>query len=464
MIGSDMRYNRLSKYISNWRIIATSILFLFATLVAAPMNNVSAAAADNQKRVFDAGISQYNVSNDCISSTTTAGSCAKLAEIRAEMASGMTEEQKVKLYSFAVSEGKTGGAGFQAQIETALNRAYTWHSGDLQALLNNTAYYQDYCSASKNCNATISANRADLDSIFERVLGGSNMVNFADGNGSCLNEWSPDGQECTTKRIGTAGSMVINTEEDYEARGIRCGMLGAEEECSKHFPPLQSGVEYYVLHSPDRMQDIIDACGSGGGLSSSPSSGYNGGDVCDNSTGGEGVITNIDQYEAYNQGDPAWGSTYLSLCTQSDGRTIQAAGCGISGMAAIVTSLTGRKVTPSVVVEEMEAANINYCTMSDTDAVNRIAEFYGLAADGAHSTRTDGDKEAIIQALKNGKRVIAAGAYGPFTSGGHYIAFMGIDSDGNWLVADSGFQPIKTTTTADSVMSHVGYYHIISKL
>jgi hypothetical protein len=56
-----MRSKTLNRHISNWRLVVIGLVFLFASLAAMPMN--AWGASKDQKRIFDAGISQYNGSS-----------------------------------------------------------------------------------------------------------------------------------------------------------------------------------------------------------------------------------------------------------------------------------------------------------------------------------------------------------------------------------------------------------------
>ena len=59
------------------------------------------------------------------------------------------------------------------------------------------------------------------------------------------------------------------------------------------------------------------------------------------------------------------------------------------------------------------------------------AEHYGLTVEGIGK-----DAEKLVEALKDGKLVIAIMSRGRFTSSGHFVLLRGITSDGKILVAD----------------------------
>jgi beta-N-acetylhexosaminidase len=207
----------------------------------------------------------------------------------------------------------------------------------------------------------------------------------------------------------------------------------------------------------DSAKKFLDQFGGTGG----------GGNNCSDSGdgGGADVITSLDQFELFEFDQPtSWGGINLTMC--KEGRTLGSAGCGIYAMANIMKSF-GKTVDPITIVSEMEAANTNYCTMSDTDAIGNIANFYGVKAGEVKWTPFgQATIDEIEAALKAGKRVIADGPSGEVfkaSSDGHYIAFMGIDSSGNWLIGDSGHAPHKRTAAPQDVISVMKYYSIISK-
>ncbi len=56
-----------------------------------------------------------------------------------------------------------------------------------------------------------------------------------------------------------------------------------------------------------------------------------------------------------------------------------------------------------------------------------------MAAEGAGK----GDKQKVIDALADGKLVVAIVDPGHFTTSGHFIVLRGVTADGNFLVADA---------------------------
>ena len=60
------------------------------------------------------------------------------------------------------------------------------------------------------------------------------------------------------------------------------------------------------------------------------------------------------------------------------------------------------------------------------------AEAWGLSVEGCTAT----EPQRIVDALADGKLVVAIMTKGPFTSSGHFIVLRGCTADGNILVAD----------------------------
>lgn len=129
----------------------------------------------------------------------------------------------------------------------------------------------------------------------------------------------------------------------------------------------------------------------------------------------------------YNQTDARWGNEMYGKSG-----TIGAAGCGPTALAIAVASLTDQQVTPYDVAQwSVEngyrcEGNGSYHSLIPGGGTN-----YGLTVTGIGS---DGKK--LVEALQNGKLVIAIMSKGHFTSSGHFIVLRGVTEDGNILVAD----------------------------
>ena len=113
-------------------------------------------------------------------------------------------------------------------------------------------------------------------------------------------------------------------------------------------------------------------------------------------------------YVYFNQTDSAWNQ---------NGYCIAKAGCGPTSMAVVITSLTGKCVTPL-----------------DTAIWGYQHGFYSrLKCQGAGT-----DYNAIKKALKEGKPVVCLMGPGYFTRGGHFMVLVAIDKNDCVTVADVG--------------------------
>jgi hypothetical protein len=137
----------------------------------------------------------------------------------------------------------------------------------------------------------------------------------------------------------------------------------------------------------------------------------------------------IDGFIIYSQYDPTWANKPYGTST------IALSGCGPSAMAMIITSLTGRSVTPDVTAAYATSQNLYVQNVgSKWDIGKVLAEHWGLKA-----TKIGIDETTINQVLISGGLVITAGKGSlPFTTGGHFIAIRGVTTTGKWKIGDSG--------------------------
>ena len=150
---------------------------------------------------------------------------------------------------------------------------------------------------------------------------------------------------------------------------------------------------------------------------------------------GTGTAENLNGFTVYSQYDPAWKNKPFGSSTVGE------SGCGPSAMAMIITTLTGKSVTPDAVAAYAGSQNLYVPGVgSDWNVAPITAKYWELKADKISKNITD-----ISSALSSGKFVIISGAgQKPFTSLGHYIAIRGIDSSGKLLIGDSGHADTST--------------------
>ena len=129
-------------------------------------------------------------------------------------------------------------------------------------------------------------------------------------------------------------------------------------------------------------------------------------------------------YIYFNQGDGAWNQ---------NGYCIAKAGCGPTSMAVVITSLTGKWVTPLDTAIWGYQHGFYSREGSAHEMIPAMATAYGLRCQGAGT-----DYQAIKKALKAGKPVVCLMGPGYFTRGGHFMVLVAIDNNDCVTVADVG--------------------------
>lgn len=129
-------------------------------------------------------------------------------------------------------------------------------------------------------------------------------------------------------------------------------------------------------------------------------------------------------YIYFNQGDSAWNQ---------NGYCIAKAGCGPTSMAVVITSLTGKWVTPLDTAIWGYQHGFYSREGSAHEMIPAMATAYGLRCQGAGT-----DYQAIKKALKAGKPVVCLMGPGYFTRGGHFMVLVAINNNDCVTVADVG--------------------------
>lgn len=129
-------------------------------------------------------------------------------------------------------------------------------------------------------------------------------------------------------------------------------------------------------------------------------------------------------YIYFNQGDGAWNQ---------NGYCIAKAGCGPTSMAVVITSLTGKCVTPLDTAIWGYQHGFYSREGSAHEMIPAMAAAYGLRCQGVGT-----DYQAIKKALKAGKPVVCLMGPGYFTRGGHFMVLVAIDNNDCVTVADVG--------------------------
>lgn len=107
-------------------------------------------------------------------------------------------------------------------------------------------------------------------------------------------------------------------------------------------------------------------------------------------------------------------------------------GCGPTAMAIVVSSLTDDTVDPTTMAQ-WSYENGYWCKSSGSyhALIPAAAEAWGLPVSGC----TTSEPQRILDALAEGKLVVAIMSQGHFTSSGHFIVLRGV-KDGQIMVAD----------------------------
>jgi len=163
---------------------------------------------------------------------------------------------------------------------------------------------------------------------------------------------------------------------------------------------------------------------------------------------GDGIFQNLSSWNGTNSipslGDVYFtdGATSVVYYNQLDERyanqlygtdNIGGYGCGPTAMAMVVSSLSGDTVDP-VEMAKWAYENGYWCKGSGSyhALIPAAAEAWGLSVSGC----TASEPQRILDALAEGKLVVAIMSKGHFTSSGHFIVLRGV-KDEQILVADS---------------------------
>lgn len=147
-----------------------------------------------------------------------------------------------------------------------------------------------------------------------------------------------------------------------------------------------------------------------------------------------------DNFTWYMQGGTAdWADIPYGNC--GEGSRMGSTACGPSALAMIITALTGKMVTPDVVMRQAVDAGARVCGGgTDVTKLGPVAAQYGLQFQSVSDSEVT--EQSVNKWLDEGKMMIfSVGPYetehGALTSGGHVIAIRGRASDGKWLTFNS---------------------------
>ena len=143
----------------------------------------------------------------------------------------------------------------------------------------------------------------------------------------------------------------------------------------------------------------------------------------------EGVIftDGATQVTYYNQLDSRWANEPYGT------DNIGGYACGPTAMSIVVSSLTSETVDPPHMAQ-WAYENGYWCSKSGSyhTLIPGAAEEWGLSVEGC----TAAEPQRIVDALSEGKLVVALMTKGHFTSSGHFIVLRGVTAGGQIMVAD----------------------------
>ena len=141
-------------------------------------------------------------------------------------------------------------------------------------------------------------------------------------------------------------------------------------------------------------------------------------------------------FTGYRQSASPWGSKPYGKCSPS--KTYGQAGCGPAAVASIITSMTGKKVTPDQVGVWAIKEGYRECGGGSKPDIAKTVRHFGLEFGGTVSIS---NISKMSEHLRNGAMLLTSVSRNTalgYTGEGHYIAIRGITADGKWLVYDSG--------------------------
>lgn len=280
--------------------------------------------------------------------------------------------------------------------------------------------------------------------------------------------WSNTGVEETTQKqsvyyLNTEGARVENSKETYEELKESGQNVTSEETevpvkraeytlallLNSQLSGTATGYEYkYVLDQPtfelvirvlQVMQDGVDALKDAFFSLFSWTDFVTGGNIEDSYVGNIDATGDVIHYDTvgngvkevvyFNQLEEPWASLpYVSS-------TVANSGCGPTSMAIVISTLTGKNVTPEM-TKSFAEDNGEYVQGQGTSHsfIGNAAAHWGLTCERVGKDRMDD----VVQALKEGKMVVEICEAYTITGGssGHFIVLTGVTSDGYITIAD----------------------------
>lgn len=280
--------------------------------------------------------------------------------------------------------------------------------------------------------------------------------------------WSNTGVEETTQKqsvyyLNTEGARVEISKETYEELKESGQNVTSEETedpvkraeytlallLNSQLSGTATGYEYkYVLDQPtfelvirvlQVMQDGVDALKDAFFSLFSWTDFVTGGNIEDSYVGNIDATGDVIHYDTvgngvkevvyFNQLEEPWASLPYASSTVAN------SGCGPTSMAIVISTLTGKNVTPEM-TKSFAEDNGEYVQGQGTSHsfIGNAAAHWGLTCERVGKDRMDN----VVQALKEGKMVVEICEAYTITGGssGHFIVLTGVTSDGYITIAD----------------------------
>ena len=280
--------------------------------------------------------------------------------------------------------------------------------------------------------------------------------------------WSNTGVEETTQKqsvyyLNTEGARVEISKETYEELKESGQNVTSEETevpvkraeytlallLNSQLSGTATGYEYkYVLDQPtfelvirvlQVMQDGVEALKDAFFSLFSWTDFVTGGNIEDSYVGNIDATGDVIHYDTvgngvkevvyFNQLEEPWASLPYASSTVAN------SGCGPTSMAIVISTLTGKNVTPEM-TKSFAEDNGEYVQGQGTSHsfIGNAAAHWGLTCERVGKDRMDD----VVQALKEGKMVVEICEAYTITGGssGHFIVLTGVTSDGYITIAD----------------------------
>ena len=291
----------------------------------------------------------------------------------------------------------------------------TYQDGENTVIVvSNSTYDQTYCDPDLGCERFLSSNCLD------GVENGCNVTLLTAG--TVPSGYTPNASGSKPLSQDSKIRQAVNEVEGQY-------LVDSQGNAAK----IGYGVNEINTWNTNKTDDYVELLRKSYGNEVSLSSG-----VCTTDLEG-GYIANVtylsgsfkNQITYFNQKD------YAEFNYGSYG-TIRSHGCGPTSMSIVLSSFTGKMISPVSVTNW--ACDHKACSQAGTYGGRLfcpLAEEYGLQCEGPLDATSQTNQQKVINALSSGNSLIITGAAsGYFTTGGHFIVLTGIDNNGNVSIAD----------------------------